>query len=57
MLVRMLVELLDLHVSPSRQRVRKVYVVTPNGAMHEVIGVEKTLGGDAVIVVEPLQQR
>ncbi len=57
MLVRMLTELLDLHVPPSWQRVRKVYVATPDGTLHEVVGVEKTLGGDAVIVVEPQEDR
>jgi len=53
MLVRMLMDLMDQHVPPSWQRVRKVYVATPDGTLHEVIGTEKTLGGDVVIVVEP----
>ncbi len=53
MLVRMLMELIDLSVPPAMRGIRKAYVATPDGVLHEVVGTEKTFGGDLVIVVEP----
>jgi hypothetical protein len=58
MLIKILTERMEQEVGAGLLRgIRHVRVATPDGTIHEIIGVEKTLGGDLVLVVEPQDER